>query len=70
LRAAPSFLDADMNMHGFRMTDHMDGVVKADFIDDQKSDYARRTGGADRDLNPRRASPKQPLYWQFHWSIP
>jgi len=39
LASAPSLLDADTNMHGFRMTDYMDGVVRADFLDDQKSDY-------------------------------
>lgn len=39
LAAAPSLLNADTNMHGFRMTDYMDGVVVADFIDDQKQDY-------------------------------
>lgn len=39
LAAAPSLLKADTNMHGFRMTDYMDGVVKADFLDDQPSDY-------------------------------
>jgi len=39
LAAAPSLLDADTNMHGFRMTDYMDGVVQADFIDDQRTDY-------------------------------
>ncbi len=39
LAAAPSLLDADTNMHGFRMTDYMDGVVQADFIDEQDADY-------------------------------
>lgn len=39
LAAAPSLLEADTNMHGFRMTDYMDGVVYADFIDDQPEDY-------------------------------
>jgi hypothetical protein len=39
LAAAPSLLDADTNMHGFRMTDYLDGVVYADFIDDQPEDY-------------------------------
>lgn len=39
LAAAPSLLGADTNMHGFRMTDYMDGVVHADVIDDQPSDY-------------------------------
>ncbi|MCD0459121.1 ATP-binding protein [Roseiconus lacunae] len=39
MAAAPSLLNADTNMHGFRMTDYMDGVVQADFIDDQKQDY-------------------------------
>ncbi|HEV8321265.1 MAG TPA: ATP-binding protein [Myxococcota bacterium] len=39
LAAAPSLLDADTNMHGFRMTDYLDGVVHADFIDEQELDY-------------------------------
>ncbi len=39
LAAAPSLLSADTNMHGFRMTDYLDGVVHADFIDEQRSDY-------------------------------
>ena len=39
LAAAPSLLNADTNMHGFRMTDYLDGVVYADFIDDQPEDY-------------------------------
>ncbi|MEM9108875.1 MAG: ATP-binding protein [Planctomycetota bacterium] len=37
---APSLLDADSNIHGFRQTDYLDGVVHADFIDADKSvDY-------------------------------
>ena len=39
LAAAPSLLDADTNMHGFRMTDYLDGVVHADFIDTLDQDY-------------------------------
>lgn len=39
LAAASTLLDADTNMHGFRMTDYLDGVVHADFIDDQPEDY-------------------------------
>ncbi len=39
LCASPSLLDADTNMHGFRMTDYLDGVVHADFIAEQRSDY-------------------------------
>ena len=39
LAAAPSLLHADTNMHGFRMTDYLDGVVYADFIDEHKRDY-------------------------------
>ena len=39
LAAAPSLLQADTNMHGFRMVDYLDGVVHADFIDDQPRDY-------------------------------
>ena len=39
LASAPSLMDADTNMHGFRMTDYLDGVVHADFIDDQPVDY-------------------------------
>lgn len=39
LAAVPSLLGADTNMHGFRMTDYMDGVVHADFVDDEEADY-------------------------------
>lgn len=39
MAAAPSLLDADTNMHGFRMTDYLDGVVHADFIDETDTDY-------------------------------
>ena len=39
LAASPSLLGADTNMHGFRMTDYMDGVVHADFIDEEEADY-------------------------------
>lgn len=39
LAAAPSLLGADTNMHGFRMTDYLDGVVHADFIDEEPADY-------------------------------
>lgn len=39
LAAAPSLLHADTNMHGFRMTDYLDGVVHADFIDNLERDY-------------------------------
>lgn len=39
LAASPSLLDADTNMHGFRMTDYLDGIVYADFIDNQPEDY-------------------------------
>ena len=39
LAAAPSLLHADTNMHGFRMTDYLDGVAHADFIDSLDRDY-------------------------------
>lgn len=39
LAAAPSLLAADTNMHGFRMTDYLDGVVHADFLDEEDADY-------------------------------
>ncbi len=39
LAAAPSLLHADTNMHGFRMTDYLDGVVHADFLDGLDRDY-------------------------------
>ena len=39
LAAAPSLLHADTNMHGFRMTDYLDGVVYADFLDSLDHDY-------------------------------
>lgn len=39
MAASPSLFDADTNMHGFRMTDYLDGIVRADFIDTQPQDY-------------------------------
>lgn len=39
LAAAPSLLKMDTNMHGFRMTDYLDGVVHADFIELEDTDY-------------------------------
>lgn len=39
LASSPSLLNADTNMHGFRMTDYLDGVVHADFIDEYEHDY-------------------------------
>ncbi len=38
LASAPSLLDADTNMHGFRMTDYLDGIVEADFLDNGRID--------------------------------
>ena len=38
LASMPSLLHADTNMHGFRMTDYLDGVVFCDAIDDQDVD--------------------------------
>ncbi|MEM7247320.1 MAG: ATP-binding protein [Acidobacteriota bacterium] len=39
MAAPPSLLEADTNMHGFRMTDYLDGVVHADFLDEEDEDY-------------------------------
>jgi hypothetical protein len=39
LASAPDLLDAPTGMHGFRQTDYLDGVVHADFIDDQPTEY-------------------------------
>lgn len=39
LASAPSLLDANTNMHGFRMTDYLDGVVEADFLDSGRTDF-------------------------------
>ena len=39
MASAPSLFESDTNMHGFRMTDYLDGVVAADFIDKQVQDY-------------------------------
>jgi hypothetical protein len=39
LAAAPDLLDAPTGMHGFRNTDYLDGVMYADFIDDQPAEY-------------------------------
>lgn len=58
LAAAPSLLDADTNMHGFRMTDYLDGIVRADFIDDQPQDYIATNRQALRWESPM----LQPMY--------
>lgn len=39
LAAMPSLLGADTNMHGFRMTDYLDGTVHADFLAAESTDY-------------------------------
>jgi hypothetical protein len=39
LANAPDLLDLKTGMHGFRNTHYLDGVVRADFIDDQSADY-------------------------------
>ncbi|MGL4420183.1 MAG: ATP-binding protein [Gemmataceae bacterium] len=39
LASAPDLLDVETGMHGFRQIDYLDGVVEADFIDDQPIDY-------------------------------
>lgn len=39
LTAMPSLLGADTNMHGFRMTDYLDGVLHADFLEEEEADY-------------------------------
>lgn len=52
LAAAPSLLGADTNMHGFRMTDYMDGVVHADFIDEEDADYIATDRGSLRWESP------------------
>ncbi|MCE9533785.1 MAG: hypothetical protein K8T89_22050, partial [Planctomycetes bacterium] len=39
-------------MHGFRMTDYMDGVVHADFIDDEPTDYISTDRGSLRWESP------------------
>jgi hypothetical protein len=39
LANAPDLLDLTTGMHGFRNTHYLDGIVKADFIDDQPADY-------------------------------
>ncbi|MCC6124355.1 MAG: ATP-binding protein [Pirellulales bacterium] len=52
LAASPSLLGADTNMHGFRMTDYMDGVVHADFIDEEEADYIATDRGSLRWESP------------------
>ena len=52
LAAAPSLLSADTNMHGFRMTDYMDGVAHADFIDEEDADYIATDRGSLRWESP------------------
>ncbi len=65
LAASPSLLDADTNMHGFRMTDYLDGIVYADFIDDQPEDYIATDRQALRWESPLLA----PMYDQLSNSI-
>ncbi len=38
LASSPSLLDSPTGMHGFRLTDYVDGVVHANFIDEQPTD--------------------------------
>jgi hypothetical protein len=52
LASSPSLLGADTNMHGFRMTDYLDGVVHADFIDDEPADYISTDRGSLRWESP------------------
>jgi hypothetical protein len=52
LAAAPSLLGADTNMHGFRMTDYLDGVVHADFIDEEDADFIATDRGSLRWESP------------------
>jgi len=65
LAATPSLLDADTNMHGFRMTDYLDGIVYADFIDDQPEDYIATDRQALRWESPLLA----PMYAQLSKAI-
>lgn len=58
LAAVPSLMGADTNMHGFRMTDYLDGIVVADFIDDQNLDYV----ATDRQSLRWETPLLQPLY--------
>lgn len=39
LASAPDLLDVKSSAHGFQYTSYLDGVVMADFIDDQPADY-------------------------------
>jgi hypothetical protein len=39
LASAPNLLDLKTGIHGFRNTHYLDGVVHADFVDDQREDY-------------------------------
>ena len=39
LASLPDLLDLGTGMHGFQNTHYLDGVVQADFIDEQRSDY-------------------------------
>lgn len=56
LASAPSLLDADTNMHGFRMTDYLDGSVEADFIDSFAADFI--------------ATDRQALRWESPMLVP
>jgi hypothetical protein len=41
LAAAPTLLNTPTGSHGFKYTDYLDGIVVADFLDDQPDDYIR-----------------------------
>ncbi len=56
LASVPSLLDTPTGMHGFRMTDYLDGEVHADFVDEQRADYI--------------ASDRQSLRWESQLLAP
>jgi hypothetical protein len=52
LAAMPSLLSVDTNIHGFHQTHYLDGVVHADFIDEEDADYISTDRGGLRWESP------------------
>ena len=53
LAAAPDLLDLPTGMHGFRLTDYIDAIATADFIDQQPTEYI--------------ATDRRSLRWDTHF---
>ena len=53
LAAAPDLLGLDSGMHGFRLTDYIDAIAVADFIDQERTEYI--------------ATDRRSLRWDTHF---